>query len=53
MTSSGSLSRGLVVQVPADTDMCWGAFPLCTPEPDGRVGYLIPTEGLVGGLSLN
>ena len=52
MTSSVGLSRGLVVEVPADTDMCWGAFPLCTPATDGRVGYLIPTEGLVGGLSV-
>lgn len=51
-THSVELARGLVVQVPKDGGLCWGAFPLCTPEPDGRVGYLRPDRGLEGGLSL-
>jgi hypothetical protein len=50
-TDSIELARGLVVQVPRDEGLCWGVAPLCTPEPDGRVGYLAPGEGLTGGLS--
>jgi hypothetical protein len=51
-TDPVELQRGLVVQVPEDGAMCWDAFPLCTPETDGRVGYLDPVQGLTGGLSI-
>ena len=52
-SDSVELARGLVVQVPRDGGLCWGAFPQCTPEPNGRVGYLVPEKGLGDGLSLD
>jgi len=51
-TDAVDLTRGLTVQVPRNGGLCWGTFPLCTPEPNGRVGYLVPNEGVVGGLAV-
>lgn len=45
------LARGLVVDVPLEGFACWDSSPLCTPEPDGSVGFQDPAAGLAGGLS--
>lgn len=37
-TTPLQLDTGLVVQVPATSDQCWGAFPLCTPSPAPGLG---------------
>ena len=37
-TTPLQLDTGLVIQVPATSDQCWGAFPLCTPGPAPGLG---------------
>lgn len=44
------LGRGLVVDVPDQGFACWDVSPLCTPEPDGQVGFRDPSVGIAGGL---